>query len=112
MTQRPRPIFVSFTYMRLKHKVLRNAHKLKDKEGHKHTYLTDDLTLDQQVKQRDLRCLNSYARSMNLDSKLKGDAIVVEGVRYTHSDIGKLPHEITLENAKIIEVADGYAFSK
>ena len=47
---------------------------------------------------------------MNIDSKFRGDAIIVNGVKYTHGDIGKLPHEISLENAKIVEVQDGYAF--
>ena len=49
-TQRPRPIFVSFPYMRLKHQVLRNAYKLKEKEERKFTSLSDDLTQDQQSK--------------------------------------------------------------
>ena len=101
---------MSFPYLRLKHKVIRNAYKLKEKEERKFTYLTDDLTQDQQLKRRDLRCLNAYARSMNLDSKFRGDAIIVDGIRYTHEDINKLPHEISLENAKIVEVQDGYAF--
>ena len=109
-TQRPRPIFVSFPYMRLKHKVLRNAYKLKEIEECKYTYLSDDLSQEQQSKRRDLRCLNAYAKSMNIDSKYKGDAIVVDGVRYTHVDIGTLPHDITLEHAKVVKVQDGYAF--
>ena len=110
MTQRSRPIFVSFLYIRLKHKVLRNAYKLKDKQERKNTYLSDDLTSDQQTKRRDLRCLHAYAKSMQIDSKLRGDAIIIDGVRYAHDNIDKLPHEITLENAKIVEVQDGHAF--
>ena len=47
---------------------------------------------------------------MGIDSKLRSDTIIVDGTRYTHAEISKLPHEITLENAKIVEVEDGYAF--
>ena len=107
---RPRPIFVSFPYTRLKRLVLRNAYKLKNMQERKYTYLSDDLTPDQQSQRRDLRCLNAYARSMQIDSKLRGNAIIIDGTRYTHADIGKLPHEITFENAKILEVQDGHAF--
>ena len=50
MTNRPRPIFVSFPYTRLNKKVLCNAYKLKDDQERKHTYLSDDLTQEQQMK--------------------------------------------------------------
>ena len=109
-TTRPRPIFVSFPYLRLKSMVLRNAYKLKELEGRKHTYLTDDMTPEEQSKRRDLRCLHAYARSIEVDSKLKGDSIIIDGVRFKHGDINKLPHELSMENAKLIEVQDGYAF--
>ena len=47
---------------------------------------------------------------MGIDSRLRGDSIIVDGTSYSHTEINKLPHEITLENAKVIEVEDGYAF--
>ena len=47
---------------------------------------------------------------MGVDSKLRNDAIVVDGIRYKHHEISKLPHELSMENAKIIEVEDGHAF--
>ena len=47
---------------------------------------------------------------MGIDSKLRADAIVIDGTRYTYDDIDKLPHDISLENAKVIEVQDGHAF--
>ena len=109
-TGRPRPIFVVFPYIRLKNQVLRNAYKLKNNPDRKYTYLADDITPEQQSKRRDLRCLHAYAKSMGLDTKLRSDTILVDGKRYTHDDIDKLPHEITLENAKVVEVEDGYAF--
>ena len=103
-TGRPRPIFVAFPYIRLKNKMLRNAYKLKEIPNRKYTYLSEDITPEQQSKQRDLRCLNAYPRSMGIDSKLRSDTIIVGGTRYTHAEISKQPHEITLENAKIVEV--------
>ena len=109
-TGRPRPIFVAFPYMRLKNQVLRNAYKLKDNQGRKFTYLSEDITPEQQTKRRDLRCLHTYAKSAGLDSKLRSDSIIVDCKRYTHDDIDKLPDEITLENAKVVQVANGYAF--
>ena len=90
--------------------ILRNAYKLKDLPQYKNTYLSDDISVDQQRKRRDLRCLHANAKSQGLDSKLRTDAIVVDGKRYTHEEINKLPHELSMENAKIIEVEDGYAF--
>ena len=109
-TGRPRPIFVAFPYIRLKSKVLRNAYKLKNNPERKFTYLSEDITPEQQAKRRDLRCLNAYAKSMGVDSKLRSDTIIVDGVSFSHADIGRLPHEISLENAKVVEVEDGHAF--
>ena len=50
-TGRPRPILVSFPYIRLKHMILRNAYKLKELPHHKNTYLSDDISVEQQGKQ-------------------------------------------------------------
>ena len=55
-------------------------------------------------------CLHAYARSIDVDSKLKGYSLIIDGVRYKYEDIDKLPHDLSLENAKIIEVQDGFAF--
>ena len=109
-TGRPRPIFVAFPYIRLKSKVLCHAYKLKNNPERKFTYLSEDITPEQQAKRQDLRCLHPYAKSMGVDSKLLSDTIIVDGVSFSHADIGRLPHEITLENAKVIEVEDGHAF--
>ena len=107
---RPRPILVIFPYLRMKSCVFRNAYKLKTIESRKNTYLSDDMSPEQQSQRRDLRCLHALARSKGIDSKLRGDTIVIENVSYNHGEIGCLPHDLTLENAKIVKVQDGYAF--
>ena len=68
------------------------------------------MTPEEQSRQRDLRCLNAYSRSLDIDSKLKGDSLIVDGMRYKNDDINKLPHSLSMENAKLIEVQDGHAF--
>ena len=60
--------------------------------------LAADTSVEQQERKRDLRCLHTYAKSMEIDS------IIVYGTRYSYDNIGKLPHDLTLENAKIVEV--------
>ena len=107
---RPRPILVIFPYLRMKSCVCRNAYKLKTIESRKNTFLSDDMSPEQQSQRRDFCCLHALARSKGFDSKLRGDTIVIENDRYNHSEINCLPHKLTLENAKIVRVQDGYAF--
>ena len=54
---------------------------------------------EQRSQRRDLRCLHALACLKGIDSKLRGDTIVVENVRYNHGEISRLP-----------QVQDGYAF--
>ena len=60
--------------------------------------------------QRDLRCLAASAKSKGLNAQQKGKALILEGQRYTYSEINDLPHGISLENAKLVKTADGVAF--
>ena len=39
-----------------------------------------------------------------------GDTIIVEGIRYAHQDLHKLPGALCLENATIRKTPKGYAF--
>ena len=55
-------------------------------------------------------CLHAYARSIDVDCKLKDYSLIIDGLRYKYEDIDKLPHNLSLENAKIIEVQDGFVF--
>ena len=41
----------------------------------------------------------------NLDSKLEGNTIVVDCVQYALKDIGRFPHEITLEKLSKLRMA-------
>ena len=107
---RPRPILVVFPFLRLKSQVFRNAHKLRNMEKYKKTYLSDDLPPKIQSERRDLRSIHALARVKGINSKLRGGSIVIDEIRYSYADINNLPHDLTLENAKTVTVEDGVAF--
>ena len=45
-----------------------------------------------------------------LNVKLRGSSIIIDDIKYTYKDIDTLPHNLSMENVKIVKVSDGYAF--
>ena len=49
-------------------------------------------------------------QSQGIDSKMRGTKIVIDSKVYTYGELKNLPHNLTIERAKTIEVEDGVAF--
>ena len=105
---RPRPIIVQLTRQRLKADIQRNVKSLKELPRWKTVNISDDLSPGVQAKSRDLRAIHALAKSKGISAGLSGEAIVIEGKRYTHRDIDRELHE--LEGGKTVSVAAGIAF--
>ena len=103
-----RPVMLTFPFISYKHEILRNIYKLKNDEKWKGVFLQDDLTPEEQVKRKETRAIYAYAKAKGLDVKMKGSRLVVDGVRYNHNE--KLPHNLSIQNAKTVQVQDGIAF--
>ena len=58
----------------------------------------------------ELRLLVDQAGREGLNARQIGDTIVVEGMRYKHQDIHKLPAPLSLKNTSIKRKPKGYAF--
>ena len=107
---RQRPVKVLFLSNLTKQILFKNISKLKDKEKWNRITIDDDVTDDTKNIQKDLRCLAASARAKGLKAQQKGKALILEGQRYAYAEIDNLPHEISLENAKIVKTEDGVAF--
>ena len=59
---------------------------------------------------KDLRCVFAAGRAQGLDIKLKGNTLIIDGVRLTYRDINNLRYGLSMESVKILKVEDGYAF--
>ena len=105
-----RPVKVIFLSNLTKQTMFKNIASLKDKEKWNRISINDDVSDSIRNKQRDLRCLAASARAKGLKAQQKGNALILEGKRYAYSEINDLPHEISLENAKIVQTVDGVAF--
>ena len=57
-----------------------------------------------------MRAVSAYAKSKNADSNVKGTKLVIDGQAYSYQEMKDLPHGLSIEAAKTIEVEDGVAF--
>ena len=109
-TGRPRSVMVRLNSPLQKAEIYRNVSKLAKNRTWKGVNLNDDLPPSQQAERRDTRSLIALARSKGLASKQKGSAVIIEGVRYPPRDFPALPHGLSLEAAKTVQVTGGLAF--
>ena len=107
---RPRSIKVEFASQTTKGEIFKNIDKTRALDSWKGVFLSDSLSPEEQRQQKDLRCIHASAKSRGIDVKLRGKTLIIEGKRYTYSDIEQLPHGLTMESVKLVKVVDGYAF--
>ena len=107
---RPRSIKVIFANSATKGEIFKNIGKLNQTDKWKGVRLSDAISPQEQSQQRDLRCIYAVAKAQGINVKLRGSSIIIEEVKYSYKDINNLPHNLSMENVKILRVADGIAF--
>ena len=107
-----RPIMVTLNKSSDKGKIYTKVINLKGLEKWRGTTIADDLSPDQLKDKRDLQAILVLAKFQNVEAKLSGLAIVIEGRRYTHRDLeqNQLPEGMSLREAKTLELDSGFAF--
>ena len=90
--------------------LFRNSFKLRKSQKYKKIYLVDDYSHETQEKLKEMRAVSAFAKSQGIDSRLKETNLVIDGKTYPYKDMGGLPHNLSIEAAKVVEVEDGVAF--
>ena len=72
--------------------------------------VSNDLTPEAARKKADLRAVLNLAKLKGINAGWKGQAIVVNEKRYTHSNLNELPNELSIENAKTLKIDHGIVF--
>ena len=103
-----RPVMLTFPFLSYKHEIFRNAYKLRDNEKWKGIYLQDDLSPAKQSKKKETRAIYAFAKAQGIDIKMKGNNLVIDGVKYGQDEV--LLRNLSIENAKTFQVKDGIAF--
>ena len=107
---RPRSIKVQFATNAFKYEIFKNIQKLKGNDVWKGIHISDAVTVEEQDRRRDMRCIYAAARAKGIDVKLRGSNIVIDGMKYSHKDIHNLPKDLSIEKVKIVTTKDGVAF--
>ena len=107
---RPRPIIVELYDASFKYEVFKNLKNMAGKEKWRNIYINDDLTADQSSKMKDMRSINGYARSVGMETKIRGTKLFVKDKKFGLNELDKVPEEIGIEKAKTIEVNGAVIF--
>ena len=103
----PRPIVVVFLRLSFKVQVFKNLKNLAGIPKWNNIYLNDDFTPMQKVQISELRSISALARKNGMESRVRGNALFVDGRRYSYGDLGRLPEGLSITAAKTISVDDG-----
>ena len=107
---RPRSIRVQFSTISFKYDIFKNIQKLKGKDAWRGVHIADAVSVEEQDRRRDLRCIYAAGKSKGVDVKLKGSNIIIDGVRFAHKDIHDLPKGLSIDKVKMVATRDGLAF--
>ena len=107
---RPRSIRIQFSTISFKYDIFKNIQKLKGKEAWKGVHISDAVTVEEQDRRRDMRCIYAAGKAKGVNVKLKGSSIIIDGVKYVHKDIHNLPKGLSIQQVKTVPTKDGIAF--
>ena len=107
---RPRSIKVQFVSNKFKYDIYKNIQKLKGNDQWHGVHISDAVSQDEQERRRDMRCVFAVGKAKGIDVKLRGSSIIIDGIKYGHSDISALPKGLSIKEIKIVATSDGTAF--
>ena len=93
---RPRPIIVELYDASVKHEIFKNLKNMTGKEKWRNIYINDDLLTDQTSKMKNIRAINSFARSVGMETKIKGTKLIIDDRKYTLYELDQVPEEISI----------------
>ena len=106
---RPPSIKVLFASNRFKYDIFKNIKKLQGKEQWKGVHISDSVTIEEQERRWDMRCIYAAGKARGIDVKLKVSCIIIDGVKFNHN-IHTLPKGLCISEVKILMTKDGVAF--
>ena len=105
-----RPVIVQFYDKSFKYEIYNNIKNMVGKDKWRNVYFNNELTADQTNKMKNMRAISGYARSVGMETKIKGTSLIVDGKKFTLDDLDCVPEEITIEKAKNIEINGALIF--
>ena len=108
---RPRTIKVHFTSPSMKGEIFKNIGKLRKVVTWKGVHLSDALSNKELREVKDLRCIYAAGKAQGLDIKMKGNVLVIDGIRLSYRDIDHLPYGLTMESVKLWKLKTDLLFN-
>ena len=109
--RRPRPIVVILTRATTRLEILRNRNVIKKNPNCHDIWINEVIPEQTRIHRNELHALYLLAITNGHTSRHFLDTIVVDGISYDHTTIGKLPRDLTLEFAYSREHNDHLYFS-
>ena len=106
----PCSIKVLFATNRFKYDILKNIKNLQGKDQWKGVHISDSVTIEEQERRRDMRCIYAAGKARGINVKLKGSSIINDVVKFIHNDIHTLPKGLSIFEVKIVTTKDSVAF--
>ena len=110
-TQKPRPIKLRCGPTLQKGEIFRALQKIKTNEKFKNITLVNEANKDEMIARKEVQMLYNVAITKpNVQAKMKGLKIEIDGKTYTKSNFDQLPHGLSLESAATVITTNELAF--
>lgn len=107
---RPRIILLTMRSVQERNELFFARTKLRGTNAFKQIYLNDDTTLQTRKLREDYRSVAALAQANGSNVKVHGDGIIIDGRKFKHGEADQLPNNLSLANAKTIQMDGGIYF--
>ena len=101
---------MSFLKQSTRDNIYRARFTIKNNPACEQIWINESLDEGQRQERAELRALSELATREGQESRVVGDTLIIQGVKYYRNDLQKLPPNINLSRAYTIETEDSIYF--
>ena len=107
---KPRAVLIIFTKQSTRDKVYRARHEIKSNPACTNIWINEALDEEQRQERAEIRALSELAKDEGYESRVVGDTVIIQGIKYPYPNINKQPSKLTLERAYTKTTEDSIYF--
>ena len=101
---------MSFLRQSTRDNIYKARFTIKNNPACEQIWINESLDEGQRQERAELRALSELAKREGQESRVVGDTLIIQGIKYYHNDLQKLPPNINLSKAYTIETEDSIYF--
>ena len=107
----PRPLVVTLLKVSVRDYLLQNSERLNHKSDYEKIFLNEEIPYEIRKSKNKMRSIVSRAQDAGIDSKIVGNDLLIDGIKFKHDELDLIPENLIEEEKGLRLTKKGYIFA-